>query len=121
MATVLNDNPDTLKDPAPAAILWEYADSAINYRIQYYIDLNKSGLFAVRTAVLRSVWEAFADNNIEIPFPQRDIHFRNAMLMATPKQSAEPVSTAKAETTAGSMKNEIIADKINNGDSESEE
>lgn len=69
--------PDILSTPAHKIIMWEYADSSINYRIQYFIDVSKSGIFDVRTETLSAIWYAFEEHNIEIPFPQRDINFRN--------------------------------------------
>lgn len=78
---VIAQVPGILTEPAPAIILWEYADSSINYRIQYYVDLDDSSLLMLKNTVLNDIWEAFAKNEIEIPFPQRDVHFRNALVV----------------------------------------
>ncbi len=81
LQNILQDNQDVLKDPKSKVVMWEYADSSINYRIQYYIDMDKSGLWEVKTAVLKAIWHEFKAHNIEIPFPQRDINFRNRLTM----------------------------------------
>ncbi|PIE42110.1 MAG: hypothetical protein CSA47_02095 [Gammaproteobacteria bacterium] len=74
---VIEQTDGILKDPAPLVVMWEYADSAINYRLQYYLDLKHSSVLRTKTAVLEAIWYAFKENDIEIPFPQRDIHFRD--------------------------------------------
>lgn len=78
---ILSHTDAILTEPRHQVVMWEYADSSINYRIQYYIDLNNTGLWETKTAVLKAIWYAFKANDIEIPFPQRDINFRN--LLAT--------------------------------------
>ncbi len=80
LQNILQDNQDVLKDPKSKVVMWEYADSSINYRIQYYIDMDKSGLWEVKTAILKAIWHEFKANDIEIPFPQRDINFRNHLI-----------------------------------------
>lgn len=73
---IIADNTDVLSTPNPKVVLWEYADSSINYRFQFYIDMDKSSLLDVRTALLTEIWHRFKDNDIEIPFPQRDLHIK---------------------------------------------
>ncbi len=76
---VLDNTKGILKDPAAKVIMWEYADSSINYRVQYYLDMDDNGILDTKTEVLRAIWYAFEENNIEMPFPQRDINFRNLL------------------------------------------
>ncbi|PID26788.1 MAG: hypothetical protein CR982_08665 [Candidatus Cloacimonadota bacterium] len=73
---IMQENKDVLQSPEPIAFLWEYADSSINYRIQYHIDVHKSDRLLVRNEVLREIWYRFKENSIEIPYPQRDVHLQ---------------------------------------------
>lgn len=64
--------------PEPAPDLWfiEYADSSLNFELVVWSDT-----FVQRPVVLKSqlyyeLFSEFAKNNIEIPFPQRDIHIK---------------------------------------------
>ncbi len=68
-----------LKTPEPRLILWEYGDSSINYRIQYFIDTDKHHIMDVRTQLLTAIWYAFEAYDIEIPFPQQDVHFKGSL------------------------------------------
>lgn len=76
LTDILSDIPAILVEPQPMVILWEYADSSINYRVQYYLNIQTDSLLDTRTAVLNRIWHEFKANNIEIPFPQRDVHLR---------------------------------------------
>ena len=49
---------------------------AVNFEIRFWIVDPEDGLGGVRSEVLKRVWVLFQKNNIEIPFPQRDINLR---------------------------------------------
>ncbi len=68
-----------LKAPEYRLILWEYGDSSINYRIQYFVDTDKHHIMDVQTQLLTAIWYAFEANDIEIPFPQQDVHFKGSL------------------------------------------
>ncbi len=76
---ILTANESILEDPSPMVILWEYGDSSINYRLQYYLDMETASLLQTRTEVLKQIWHQFKENNIQIPFPQRELTFINEM------------------------------------------
>ena len=67
-----------LKSPPPTTWLHEYGDSSVNFVVQVWINDPEEGVGNVRSAVLKNLWKLFAENNIEIPFPQRDINLRNS-------------------------------------------
>jgi len=39
----------------------------------------KNGLLNVKDAVLSAVWKSFHEGGIEFPFPQRDLHIKDAV------------------------------------------
>lgn len=65
-----------LKDPEPSCYLTEFGDSSVNFRLSFWINDPVNGLVNVKSEILFLLWNAFKENNIEIPFPQRDIHVR---------------------------------------------
>lgn len=69
--------PRVLSDPEPTCLLKEFGDSSINLQIRFWIDDAPQGVSNVRSEVLIAVWKAFREHNIEIPFPQRDIHIKS--------------------------------------------
>ena len=62
--------PRVLNDPAPKALFLQYADSAIEYSIRYWISdpLNNLGIMS---EVNQAIWMTFKREGIEIPFPQQ--------------------------------------------------
>jgi len=69
-----------LKTPAPTCLLIGFGDSSIDLQVRFWIDDAPQGVSNVRSEVLLAVWQAFRDNGIEIPFPQRDLHIVSGSL-----------------------------------------
>lgn len=64
------------KHPAPFVVFEDFGDSALSFSVRAYLtDINKglSAQTALRTMIFASLREA----NIEIPYPQRDLHLRD--------------------------------------------
>ncbi|MCW8850590.1 MAG: mechanosensitive ion channel [Melioribacteraceae bacterium] len=74
---IANDNEDILKDPKPEVHLREFGDSSWNMRLRVWIDKPKNHYY-VRSDLNCAIVRAFRKNNIEIPFPQRDLHLRSS-------------------------------------------
>ncbi|MEZ5687977.1 MAG: mechanosensitive ion channel [Caenibius sp.] len=66
-----------LPTPPPTVWLNAYGHSAVEFMIQCWIVDPENGIGNVKSEVLKNLWWLFAENNIEIPFPQRDINIRN--------------------------------------------
>lgn len=62
------------EDPKPDCLLKEYGDSSVNFTLHFWIDDITTKRRKTRSDVMRSIWKKLKDNNIEIPFPQRDVH-----------------------------------------------
>ncbi len=72
--------PRVLKTPEPNCLMMEFGDSSINLQVRFWIDDAPQGVSNIRSEVLLAVWKAFRDNNIEIPFPQRDLHIKSGSI-----------------------------------------
>ena len=66
-----------LSAPPPTVWLDAYGDSSVNFVIHCWITDPEEGVGNVKSEVLKKLWELFQQAGIEIPFPQRDINFRN--------------------------------------------
>jgi len=62
------------KDPEPVVHLTSLDDSSVNMSARVWV--NTSDYWPVYFSNLEKLKEAFEKNNIEIPFPQRDVHMR---------------------------------------------
>ena len=76
MSKIMDDHELILKDPAPVILISELADSSINFTVRPWV---KSGdYWGVRSELLQTIKEAFDENGISVPYPQRDIHVYNS-------------------------------------------
>ena len=75
--TLLRDVPQVMREPAPEVLAWNYADFSIEYHIRYWI-ADYGVQERVRDRVASSLWYALKRHSIEIPFPTRTIHVRDA-------------------------------------------
>lgn len=76
---VAKDHPGVLGAPAPDLWFEGYGDSSLDFKLAVW-----TSAFIQRPGVLKSqlyyaVFKKFAEHNIEIPFPQRDLHFKSGL------------------------------------------
>lgn len=66
--------PDRVVDsPAPVCHLVEFGDSSLNFVLRYWIKDAEKGLTNTRGDVMLALWDAFKENNIDIPYPHREV------------------------------------------------
>ena len=66
-----------LKTPSPTCNLVEFGDSAVNFDLRFWINDPANGITNVKSTVMLMIWERLHDMDIEIPFPQRDLHIKS--------------------------------------------
>ena len=72
---IVKTHPAVLESPGSKVLLWEYGDSALMLRVQFHSRIRgEIGRADVRSQILFSIWDAFKEAGITIPYPQRDIH-----------------------------------------------
>ncbi len=64
-------------DPSPVCHLTEFGDSSLNFKLRFWIKDAEKGVTNMRGAVMLSVWDAFKENNVEIPYPHREVFINN--------------------------------------------
>jgi len=64
-----------LTDPAPFMALTELADSSVNFAVRVWV--NSPDYWDVYFLMNEKVYQRFGDYNLNIPFPQMDIHLHN--------------------------------------------
>ncbi|SIS91977.1 mechanosensitive ion channel domain-containing protein [Belliella pelovolcani] len=67
---------EILKNPEPRVYLQNFADSAIEFRVLFWVE-NFDTWVLIRNAVMRGTFKSFKEHGVEIPFPQRDLNFKN--------------------------------------------
>lgn len=61
------------QNPSPVCHLTEFADSSLNFKLRFWIKDAEKGVTNMRGAVMLALWDAFKENNIEIPYPHREV------------------------------------------------
>jgi len=75
ISELVKAHPAVLEDPGYKVLLWEYGDSALMLRVQFHTRIRGAiGRADVRSQLLFSIWDAFKEVGITIPYPQRDVH-----------------------------------------------
>ena len=69
----------------PVCHIVGFGDSSVDYILRFWIDDPTGGLTNIRGNVYLALWDAFQENGISIPFPQREVRHLN-----DPRKVAEP-------------------------------
>lgn len=83
---VAAENPDVLEKPAPGVRFMEFGDSGLQFELRAWSTtlIHKKGLMISNLNF--GIIEKFRKHRIEIPFPQRDLHFRSGYLQTLPAE-----------------------------------
>jgi small-conductance mechanosensitive channel len=63
-----------LADPAPKCLLRGFGESSIDLELRFWINDPQNGVANVTSEALLKIWDVLKEKDIEIPFPQRDVH-----------------------------------------------
>jgi len=77
MVEAADNIPRIMADPKPVCQLKNFGDSSIDMELRIWISDPENGVANVSSAVRVAIWDTFKANDIEIPFPQRDVHIRS--------------------------------------------
>ncbi len=81
------------KDFLPECYLREFGDSSVNFLLIFWLDDVTQGRWRAQSDVMFSAWEKLKAHNINIPYPQRDLHIRSGLdgvIKNTPNVSKKP-------------------------------
>ncbi len=71
-------HPDVLREPEPVVVFDDFGDSALMFEVFFWSDVGGERLLRrIRSDIRFRLTELFEANNIQIPFPQRDVHIKH--------------------------------------------
>jgi len=79
METLLDcakQNERIIEYPAPSVLFEDFGDSSLNFELRCWATDFASWL-EIRSEIRVAIDKAFKEKNIEIPFPQRDLHLKS--------------------------------------------
>ena len=74
---VMDESPLVLKEPEPTVFFVGFGDSSLDFSLRIFVSTMEDRLPATDD-IHRRIRRAFKEHNIEIPFPQRDLHIRSS-------------------------------------------
>jgi len=72
---IMKQNKLVLSIPPPMVLAQDFKDSCIEIRCNFWVGHFMEGPYA-KSEIIRAIVITFKENNIEIPFPQRDLHIK---------------------------------------------
>ena len=101
-------SPRVLKDPRPKVLFKNFGDSSLDFEVRVYVR-DYSARNKVRNELLHAIIKRFRKEDIEMPYPQRDIHVRKEQEhRQTVADSADRIAQpmAKADVVGGDRRPE---------------
>lgn len=78
------EHPKVLRDPPPAIFFSGFGDSSLNFELGVWTTEMTFQPRRFRSDLYFAIERKLRENQIEIPFPQRDVHLRSGSLPAAP-------------------------------------
>ncbi len=78
LTEVTAGNKDVMEDPSPVISFERFGESSLDFVVRAYLP-NRENRLGVITDLHREIDRRFAEAEIEIPFPQRDLHVRSVV------------------------------------------
>jgi small-conductance mechanosensitive channel len=85
---VMADVQHVLLDPSPEVLAWEYGDSAIKYRIKYWIP-DYTLQEEIRNSLVTSLWYSLRRHAMEVPFPTQTLDLRRPRISRRSQEEFE--------------------------------
>ncbi len=76
MLQTVSTHPDIIPIPEPAVLFTDFGDSALNFKLVFTLNDSFKASFP-KSDIRFKIDKLFRENDITIPFPQRDIHIHN--------------------------------------------
>jgi small-conductance mechanosensitive channel len=70
---VANSNSDVVNNPKPLVIFTDFGDSALMFKLIFTLNDSFQALIP-KSDIRFEIDRLFRENNVQIPFPQRDVH-----------------------------------------------
>ena len=100
---VAREHPDVLEDPSPGVIFTGFGASSLDFRLRVWTRRQVSTPRTISSQLYFNLFAALKREDIEIPFPQRDLHLRSAPALERPEALSMSKYEARAESASGAF------------------
>ncbi|MGL1889068.1 MAG: mechanosensitive ion channel [Reichenbachiella sp.] len=84
ITTAALSHKEIAKSPAPFARFIDFGNSSLDLEV-FFWSKNMWGIENIKSDIRLSIYKAFNNNDISIPFPQRDLHIKTAPQILRPR------------------------------------
>ena len=77
---------EPIMTPKHLVFLDEFGDSPVNFIVYFWVEDVNQGFRNIKSEIMFDVWNKLKENNIEIPFPQRDLHVKSSDVLKVEKK-----------------------------------
>ena len=106
---IAQDNPFVMKFPAPVVLFQNFGASSLDFELRCWVaDIDNR--LSIKNEINREIDRLFRQSNVEIPFPQHDLHIRtmdkscqNALIELKTSAAPQPQSQPPAPITPGQV------------------
>ncbi len=95
---IARTNTQVLNYPVPSVIFTGFGDSSLDFELRIFI-ANANSRIQIASDVRFAVLKELRENNIEIPFPQRDLHIRDFDKLQKMSENADTSVFDKSKET----------------------
>ncbi len=74
---IAKHHPRVMPYPPPDVLFLEFGESSLNFELIIWISDLTQGVIGLKSEFNYLIFKAFKENNIEIPYPQLDVHIKN--------------------------------------------
>ncbi|GAB5522162.1 MAG: hypothetical protein Roseis2KO_00340 [Roseivirga sp.] len=79
LTEVASAHPGVLKKPAPEVLFVQYGDSSLDFDLKVWTNRYTDRPIVLKSELYYRIFQKFKEQNIEIPYPQRDLHIRSGL------------------------------------------
>ncbi|MFO7722544.1 MAG: mechanosensitive ion channel [Bacteroidales bacterium] len=70
-------NSGVMKNPPPDVLFQEFGDSSLDFNLRVWTQKYSDRPMVLKSQLYYAIFEKFKEYGVEIPFPQRDVHFKS--------------------------------------------
>lgn len=86
-ASECDEKSANFKGRKPEVYLREYGDNSVNFIVTFWMEDVTTGRWRAQSDVMFAIWDKFKQHEIEIPYPQRDLHIKSGGDLIRPANS----------------------------------
>jgi small-conductance mechanosensitive channel len=85
LTEVADSNPGVLKDPPPDVLFDKFGDSSLDFSLRVWTDEYSDIPKVLKSQLYYAIFKKFKEHNIEIPYPQHDLHLKSGFEKVVPE------------------------------------